>query len=70
LLKSPEQLREMYSQAGFTGESQVITYCRTGHSASMTYFVLKYLGYDVRLYDGSFSEWQASAANPVESSTE
>jgi 3-mercaptopyruvate sulfurtransferase SseA len=25
--------------------------------ASMTYFVLRYLGYDVSLYDGSFIEW-------------
>ncbi len=25
--------------------------------ASMTYFVLRYLGYDAALYDGSFIEW-------------
>ena len=69
LLKAPDQLRAMYSQAGFSGESQVVTYCRTGRSASLTYFVLKYLGYDVRLYDGSFSQWQGDSLNPVESSS-
>ncbi|MBV9067874.1 MAG: hypothetical protein JO093_14215 [Acidobacteria bacterium] len=34
-----------------------IVYCRTGMQASMTYFVLRYLGYDASLYDGSFIEW-------------
>jgi len=29
--------------------------------ASLTYFVLKYLGYDVRLYDGSYAEWSRKA---------
>jgi 3-mercaptopyruvate sulfurtransferase SseA len=27
--------------------------------ASQSYFTLKYLGYDVRMYDGSTSEWEA-----------
>jgi 3-mercaptopyruvate sulfurtransferase SseA len=25
--------------------------------ASQSYFTLKYLGYDVKMYDGSMSEW-------------
>lgn len=33
---------------------------RTGIQASLTYFVLKYLGYDATLYDGSSSEWSAA----------
>ncbi len=36
----------------------VVTYCRTGLQASYDYFVARYIGYpDVRLYDGSMSEW-------------
>jgi thiosulfate/3-mercaptopyruvate sulfurtransferase len=36
----------------------VVTYCLTGMQASHDYFVARYIGYpDVRLYDGSFSEW-------------
>jgi len=51
------ELRLMYHQAGVTRQSANIGYCRTGMQASMTYFVLKYLGYDTSLYDGSFLEW-------------
>lgn len=36
----------------------IVTYCRTGMQASQAYFVARYIGYpDVRLYDGSMSEW-------------
>ncbi len=36
----------------------VIAYCRTGGQAAHAYFTLKYLGYDVAVYDGSYIEWQ------------
>ena len=38
-------------------DKNLITYCRSGMEASMTYFVLRYLGFDPSLYDGSFVEW-------------
>ncbi len=56
-LRSVYDLRVMYQRAGVTADSVNIVYCRTGMQASMTYFVLKYLGYDASLYDGSFIEW-------------
>ena len=46
--------------AGVDENAIVITYCRTGMEASVTYFVLRYLGRDVTLYDGSFIEWSAA----------
>jgi thiosulfate/3-mercaptopyruvate sulfurtransferase len=67
LFLEPDKLRELYGKAGFSTDRPVVTYCRTGRSASLSYFALKYLGYDARLYDGSFSQWQASESNPVES---
>ena len=54
------ELRDTYRLAGVTPKSANIVYCRTGIQASVTYFVLKYLGFDATLYDGSFSEWSAS----------
>lgn len=38
---------------------------RTGGQASHAYFTLKYLGYDVVMYDGSFIEWSNMADTPI-----
>ena len=65
-LKSAEKLAEMYSEA--EGAQGLVSYCRTGGQASHSYFVLRYLGYEPRLYDGSFYEWSRSFG-PVERET-
>lgn len=66
LFRSPEQLREMYAkQGGVKPGEAVVTYCRTGGQASLAYFVTKYLGYDARMYDGSFSQWSSQQDTPV-----
>ena len=64
------ELRETYRSAGVTARSANIVYCRTGIQASLTYFVLKYLGYDATLYDGSFTEWSASPDTLVVETTD
>jgi thiosulfate/3-mercaptopyruvate sulfurtransferase len=47
--------------------STVVTYCRTGVQASYLYFVARYLGYDAKMYDGSFVDWSRRGADyPVE----
>lgn len=56
-LRPAAELRRMYQQAGVTKESANIAYCRTGMQASVTYFALRYLGFDATLYDGSYVEW-------------
>lgn len=57
VLKSAKELRQIYEAEGAIKDKKIISYCRTGVQASHTYFVAKYLGYDVAMYDGSFSEW-------------
>jgi thiosulfate/3-mercaptopyruvate sulfurtransferase len=58
-LKPEADLRKLYEAAGLKGDKPVVTYCNSGMQASQSYFTLKYLGYDVKLYDGSLSEWNA-----------
>jgi thiosulfate/3-mercaptopyruvate sulfurtransferase len=65
-LKPEPELRKMFSEAGVAPDRPVVTYCNTGMQASQAYFTLKYLGYDVRMYDGSFSEWSNTKGTPVE----
>ena len=61
-LKSEAEIRKMFEAAGVKPNSKVVTYCNSGMQASQSYFTLKYLGYDVRMYDGSMSEWNAKGA--------
>lgn len=64
-IKNIVALRKLYESVGLKPGQKIITYCNTGMQASHSYFMLKYLGYDVSMYDGSFSEWSKSESAPV-----
>jgi thiosulfate/3-mercaptopyruvate sulfurtransferase len=58
MLKDPEELEQMYIDAGFGPETATVTYCQAGVRAAFTHLVLTALGHDdVRTYDGSWEEW-------------
>ena len=63
-LKPPQALRELY--ALLPREDQVITYCRRGRGAGLTYMLLRDLGYSVSVYAGSWFEWSRDLLLPVE----
>lgn len=58
-------LRQIFTKAGVTGQGRVVVYCHIGQQATLAYFNARRLGYDVRLYDGSFEEWSRLADQPV-----
>jgi thiosulfate/3-mercaptopyruvate sulfurtransferase len=65
--KSADDLRKLYAEAGIDGKSPIITYCRIGERSSHSWFVLKVLlGYDVRNYDGSWTEYGNAVGVPIE----
>jgi thiosulfate/3-mercaptopyruvate sulfurtransferase len=59
-------LRKMFQQAGVQPGDRVVSYCHIGLQATMVYFAARYLGYDARLYDGSWEDWSAHAELPAE----
>ena len=62
-LKPLEQLRQIY---GAVATGPVVSYCNTGHTAALNWFVLsELLGRDVRLYDGSMTDWTQDESRPV-----
>lgn len=64
--KSPEELKKLYAEAGIDGSKPIITYCRIGERSSHTWFALsKILGYEVRNYDGSWTEYGNSVGVPI-----
>lgn len=64
--KSAEELKKIYGAVGIDGKKPIITYCRIGERSSHTWFALsKILGYNVRNYDGSWTEYGNSVGNPI-----
>ncbi|MCU0514509.1 MAG: sulfurtransferase [Anaerolineae bacterium] len=65
--KSIDELKALYGGLGIDGSQPIITYCRIGERAALTWFVLnQLLGYDVALYDGSWTEWGNTVGVPVD----
>ncbi|EXF25204.1 thiosulfate sulfurtransferase [Nesterenkonia sp. AN1] len=61
-----EEIRSIYEAAGVDFENPIIAYCRIGERASHTWFALsQILGEEVKVYDGSWSEWGNSVGVPV-----
>ena len=59
-------LKEIYAAAGVDGSQPVITYCRIGERSSHSWFVLQcLLGYEVKNYDGSWTEYGNAVGVPI-----
>ena len=68
--RSPAELKAQYEAligkpSPDPWRNRVIVYCRTGMEATVPYFVLRSLGYDVALFDGSYTEWAREGTLPV-----
>ncbi|MEM3101834.1 MAG: rhodanese-like domain-containing protein [Candidatus Caldarchaeum sp.] len=66
--KPVEELKQLYGSKGVLPDKEVVTYCRIGERASVSWFVLKHLlGYpSVKVYDGSWTEWGNLVRYPIE----
>jgi thiosulfate/3-mercaptopyruvate sulfurtransferase len=70
VLHDTATLRRLFVEAGAQPGDTVVTYCRTGMQASFAYFVARYLGYEARMYDGSFLDWVREPTRAVEAGRE
>ena len=66
LLASGSDLHEVLTEAGLSQDERTILYCRSGPRAAVAWAALEQLGFDVSLYDASFSEWSSRPELPVE----
>ncbi len=64
-LRPEAEVRALYAE--LPPEETIIVYCATGTRASVGWLALRWLGFaDVRLYDGSWTEWSVLEGAPVE----
>ena len=67
---SPEQLWNILEQASITtdNDTEIVTYCRLSHRATVAWFAMRYLLklQNVRVYDGSWTEWGSIVGFPIE----
>lgn len=66
-LKSRQALQSIYSM--LHPNEKVIAYCNRGKESSVTYLVLRDLGYHVSIYDGAWLEWGNNDHLPIASSS-
>jgi thiosulfate/3-mercaptopyruvate sulfurtransferase len=65
LLQPEEELCKLFEEYNIGPETTIIAYCGSGIWASTVYFAARYLGYNVRLYDGSIQEWGRDESLPM-----
>ncbi|MCA0432173.1 MAG: sulfurtransferase [Proteobacteria bacterium] len=64
--KPVDEIKALYAEKGIDGSLPIITYCRIGERSSHSWFALKkLLNYDVRNYDGSWTEYGNAVGVPV-----
>jgi thiosulfate/3-mercaptopyruvate sulfurtransferase len=65
LLRDLTDVQLQFQAAGANYGAILVNYCYVGMRASYTYLIAKHLGYDSRLYDGSWNEWSKNDSLPA-----
>lgn len=65
-LRIRRDAREYLEARGLTAGKTIVTHCQSHHRSGFTYLVGKSLGFDIKAYPGSWSEWGNDPVTPVE----
>jgi|TARA_Y100000310_G_scaffold345518_1_gene465889 thiosulfate/3-mercaptopyruvate sulfurtransferase len=65
-LRIRSDIEKILIDHGISRDKEVITHCQTHHRSSLTYLIGKSLGYRIKAYDGSWSEWGNDPHTPID----
>ncbi len=65
VFRDDASLAACFSEAGISGQQQVIAYCGGGIAATVDAFALHLLGRECAVYDGSMTEWANDPDMPM-----
>ena len=65
-LRPLPEIERQLNELGINKDKKIITHCQTHHRSGLTYLVGKVLGYNIKAYDGSWSEWGNDLEVPIE----
>ena len=64
-LHSLERTQQRLEQLGFQLDQPVVVYCQSHHRSGLAYILGRLLGWDIRAYDGAWSEWGNRLDSPI-----
>lgn len=65
-LRLRDDAQTLLTDLGITKEKNIVTHCQSHHRSGFTYLVGKKLGFNIKAYHGSWSEWGNHPDTPVE----
>src|SRR5437016_5254780 len=63
--KSADALKDLFQSVGLKPGNLMVSYCHIGQRATVLYFTAKMLGYNAKMYDGSWEDWSRHKELPI-----
>ena len=60
-----ERTQQRLEQQGFNLQEPVVVYCQSHHRSGLAYILGRVLGWNIRAYDGAWSEWGNRLDSPI-----
>lgn len=64
-LHSFDRIQHTLKDVGFNLDQPVVVYCQSHHRSAFAYFLGRLLNWDIRAYDGAWSEWGNMSDSPI-----